>query len=311
MSVGGRTVRLLAMVGVLLLVITGCAGGNQGQPSYGGGAPAPAAPAKQEFSPEAPPGQDTVADGPDIVTTGSMRMTVSDPISAADKFAAATSEAGGRVEARTDQSGSTTPAVTLTLRIPSDKVDAVLAKIDELGVVESKSINYDDVTSQRVDLDARIKALQTSTNRLLDLMNKATSTEDLLAAESSLTQRQAELDSLQAQRATLGDQISYATITVDLSSEPSVSRVGFVGAVEQGWRALVSAASGLSHAIGFLLPWIPVFLVIGGAFWALRRTLRSRRVAEPATSAAPVTAPASTPAPNPPASKDDPTEQSS
>lgn len=309
MSVGGRAVRLLATVGVLLLVITGCAGGNQGQPSYGGGAPA--APAKQEFAPETPPGQDTVTDGPDIVTTGSMRMTVRDPISAADKFAAATTEAGGRVEARTDQSGSTTPSVTLTLRIPSDKVDAVLARIDELGVVESKSINYDDVTSQRVDLDARIKALQTSVNRLLDLMNKATSTEDLLAAESSLTQRQAELDSLQAQRATLGDQISYATITVDLSSEPSVSRVGFVGAVEQGWRALVSAASGLSHAIGFLLPWIPVFLVIGGAFWALRRTLRSRRVAVPATSAAPAAAPPPAPAPNPPVSKDDPTEQSS
>jgi hypothetical protein len=292
MSVGARVVRLFTIVAVLLLVVTGCSSGNQAEPSYSGGAPA--APAKQEFAPEAPPGQDSTVEGPDIVTTGSVRMTVADPILAADKFTAATVDAGGRVEARTDQSGSSTPTVNMTLRIPSDKVDAVLAKIADLGVVDSKSIKYDDVTSQRVDLDARIKALQTSVNRLLDLMNKATSTEDLLAAESSLTQRQAELDSLQAQRATLGDQISYATITVDLSTEPSVSRVGFIGAVEQGWRALVSAASGVSHLIGFLLPWIPVFLVIGGAFWALRRTRRHRRVPVATEPSAP------SPAPDPP-----------
>lgn len=295
MSAGGRTIQLFTVVAVALLVLTGCSSSGQVESSHGGGAPA--APAKQEFAPEAPPGQDSVTEGPDIVTTGSVRMTVSDPISAADKFAAATVEAGGHVEARTDQSGSSTPSVTMTLRIPSDQVDAVLAAMDELGVVDSKSINYDDVTSQRVDLDARVKALQTSVNRLLDLMNKATSTEDLLAAESSLTQRQAELDSLQAQRAALGDQISYATITVDLSTEPSVSRVGFVGAIEQGWRALVSAASGLTHIVGFLLPWIPVFLILGAALWALRRTRRRRRVPAVAGPQAPAPPPA---APSPP-----------
>jgi hypothetical protein len=290
MSAGQRTVRLVTVVAVLFLALIGCSSGNQADPSSSGGAPA--APAK-EFAPEAPPGQDTTTAEPDIVTTGSMRMTVSDPLSAADEFTSATVEAGGRVQARTDQSGTTAPSVTLTLRIPSGEVDAVLAEIGQLGVVDSMSINYDDVTSERVDLDARIRALQTSVDRLLDLMRTATSTEDLLAAESSLTQRQAELDSLQAQRATLGDQISLATITVELSTEPSVSRVGFLGAVEQGWRALVSTASGLSHVLGFLLPWIPMFLVIGAACWWLLRTRRRRAV--------PVASAPSSPAPDPPA----------
>jgi len=48
---------------------------------------------------------------------------------------------------------------------------------------------------------------------------------DLLAAESSLTQRQAELDLLRAQRTALGDQMSYATINVTLSAEPTVITV--------------------------------------------------------------------------------------
>jgi hypothetical protein len=259
------------------MVIAGCSsnGGEQPASSFSG----PAA-TKQAPAPEAPP-TDSTATEPDIVTTGSVVMTVDDPAEAADKFVAATTDAGGRVQSRTEQTGSGSPAVDLILRIPSDKVDAVLADIDEYGVVESKSINYDDVTSQRVDLDARIKALQTSVTRLLDLMDKATNTADLLAAETSLTQRQAELDSLRAQRATLGDQISYATINVSLSSESKLSEEGFVGAVKQGWRALVSGAVGLAHVIGFLLPWLPVFVVIAAAVWALSRRRRRRRAVVP------------------------------
>jgi Ca-activated chloride channel homolog len=48
------------------------------------------------------------------------------------------------------------------------------------------------------------------------------------------TQRQADLDSLRAQRASLGDQISYATINVNLSAQPTVARQGFLGALEHG-----------------------------------------------------------------------------
>ncbi|EUA93938.1 hypothetical protein I551_8810 [Mycobacterium ulcerans str. Harvey] len=53
---------------------------------------------------------------------------------------------------------------------PADKLDGVLADAKNLGEVESMSIGHTDVTSQRVDLDARIEALQTSVNRLRELM---------------------------------------------------------------------------------------------------------------------------------------------
>jgi len=59
----------------------------------------------------------------------------------------------------------------------------VLADAKKLGTVESMSIRHTDVTSQRVDLDARVEALQTSVNRLLELMGRAGNVADLLAAE--------------------------------------------------------------------------------------------------------------------------------
>jgi hypothetical protein len=218
--------------------------------------PAPAAPPP----PQAP--QDSSTFKRDIITTGSLQMVVAEPTQVADRLVSVVTDAGGRVDSRSERSGSSSPTVDLVLRIPADKLDGVLADAKKLGTVDSMSIGHGDVTSQRVDLDARIEALQTSVNRLLQLMGRAGNVADLLAAESSLTQRQAELDSLRAQRATLGDQISYSTINVNLSTKPTVTQGGFVGALERGWRSLLSAVHGVVMTVGFLIPWIPVLAVL-------------------------------------------------
>jgi Ca-activated chloride channel homolog len=227
--------------------------------------------------PEAPPPPQAPQDSPfkrDIVTTGSVRMFVTEPAQAADRLVAGVNAAGGRVDSRSEQSGSSSPTVDLVVRIPADKLDGVLADAKKLGTVESMSIGHTDVTSQRVDLDARVEALQTSVDRLLQLMGRAGNVADLLAAESSLTQRQAELDSLRAQRAALGDQISYATINVNLSTKPTVTQGGFLGALQHGWQSLLSAVHGVVMAVGFLIPWIPV---LGVVMFVVVLALRRRR----------------------------------
>ncbi len=202
----------------------------------------------------------------DIVTNGSVYMVVAEPTQVADRLVSAVTDAGGRVDSRSERSGSPdqsgSAAVNLVLRIPSDKLDGVLADAKKLGTIESMSIGHTDVTAQRVDFDARIEALQTSVTRLLDLMRRANNTADLLAAESTLTQRQSELDSLRAQRAALGDEVAYATINVNLSAVPTVTHGGFRGALEHGWQSLISAGHVVSVTVGFLLPWLPVAAVL-------------------------------------------------
>jgi Ca-activated chloride channel family protein len=229
-------------------------------------------------APEAPPPPQAPQDSTfkrDIVTTGSVQMIVAEPTQAADRLVSAVTDAGGRIDSRSERSGSSSPTVDLVVRIPADKLDGVLADAKKLGTVESMSIGRSDVTSQRVDLDARIEALQTSVNRLLQLMGRAGNVADLLAAESSLTQRQAELDSLRAQRAALGDQISYATINVSLSAKPTVTHGGFVGALQHGWQSLLSAVHGVVVTVGFLTPWIPVLAVLLVVLlWLRRRSFR-------------------------------------
>lgn len=208
----------------------------------------------------------------DVVTNGSVQLVVRDPGAVADRLSSAVNDAGGPVDSRSERSGQSSPVVGLVLRIPADKLDGLLADAKNLGTVESMSISHTDVTTQRVDLDARIDALQTSVKRLLELMSKAGDVADLLAAESSLTQRQAELDSLKAQRSTLHDEIDYATITLNISKHSTVAQPGFLGELARGWHSLLSTVHGSVLTVGFLLPWVLLLAVpVLGLVLVLRR----------------------------------------
>ncbi|ULP48749.1 MULTISPECIES: DUF4349 domain-containing protein [Mycolicibacter] len=260
---------LVGLAAMLLLAISGCAG-ERPSPERSPSADAVSAPA-----PMSPPPHQLQRD---VVTTGSLNIAVGDVGGSVDRLIDLATELGGRVDDRTE---STAPGQShtaeLTLRIPSAKVDEFLDDAKQLGDVSSIALRHDDVTGQRVDLDARVAALQASVDRLTTLMKSASTTADLLQAEKELTSRQADLDSLRAQRTQLGDQISYATLTVSLASEFESTSPGFVASVRHGWHALLSFTHGLISVAGFLLPWLPVIVVIAGVVVVLRRRTRRRR----------------------------------
>jgi uncharacterized membrane protein YgaE (UPF0421/DUF939 family) len=98
-------------------------------------------------------------------------------------------------------------------------------------------------------------------------MAKATDTTDLIAIESALSQRQSELEGLQAQRDYLADQVDFSTISLELYSEGTVSPPNpdnFWDGLVAGWNTLVSALSGALVAVGFLLPWLAALGAVGG-----------------------------------------------
>jgi hypothetical protein len=280
-----------AIVGVLAVTLIALAFGgcakqqpeSSQQMSGKSGGAEPSAPVL-DAPPESPPGQPDQRSR-DIVTTGTIAVTVSDVGAASDKLAGLAKESGGRIDSRsesatstsgTSTSGDVEPSAQLTLRIPSAKLDDFLAGAKGVGTVTSLSLTHGDVTAQRVDQDARIQALQTSVTRLTELMKTASSTADLLQAEEQLSKRQAELDSLRSQRTALGDQISYATITVTLSTEPAAVPLptGFTGAIHNGWTSLLAVFRGLTLAAGFMLPWVSVLVILAAVAFLVHRRLR-------------------------------------
>ncbi len=170
-------------------------------------------------------------------------------------------------------------SANLTIRVPSANLEKALEAFKGLGDVESSSISATDVTMQKVDLDARIAALTTSIERFKQLITTATNTSDLIAAETALAERQAELDSLTAQLKYLSEQVDMSVIYLALLPNDSFSAIkpiGFLAGIEKGFVALLNAAANLTSILGYFIPWIITILVIVAIFKLISRIRRNR-----------------------------------
>lgn len=229
----------------------------------------------------------------DVVKTATMTVSVENTSESADRAAVIAEDADGRVDRRTEDAGTGRGRAhtSVVLRVPAEKLDAVVRALKDLGTVQTAETTSDDVTAQRVDLDARIKALQTSVDRLLAIMRDARDPDALITAESALSQRQAELDSLRAQRDQLGDRITYSTVDVTFVADsiggpaPEQYR-GFSGQIERGWDGLVAVVGNLVMLFGLVLPWVGALAVTLGLVYAIVRLIR-RRAPKPETQTIP------------------------
>lgn len=213
------------------------------------------------------------------IITGDLYLTVDAPLEAADQVQDIVESAGGRVDSRSEYTDWQTelPSAYLWVRIPTDALDDTLSSIEALGVLESKSINNSDVTLQVVDLDARIGVLESSIQKLRDLQDQAATTAELIEVETALSDRQAELDSLNSQRNYLTDQVQYASIGVQLSSPdvaPEREPGGFLDGIISGWNAMIAFFAGTIVFFGFMVPWVALLAAVAVVVWivvAVRR----------------------------------------
>lgn len=283
---------LLAASALLLAALTGCsaAGGSSADEAAGGGADrdgslsGPAGPA-QDAAPPAPEqaagsaGQ--VGDSRMVITNGELYLTAEDPVGAADRVADLVAGLGGRIDERDQQAGAEGHAgsATMTVRVPAGSLDEAVDRIGDLGEVSRYTESAKDVTDTVVDLDARIGAAEVSVARVQEFLERAADTTDLLATERELSTRQAELESLRAQRATLGAQVAMSTLYLSITApgDGVIERPGpdtFTEGVGVGWRSLWQTVRGVAVVLGVLLPWLVLAAVVTTVVVVLARRRR-------------------------------------
>ncbi len=217
-----------------------------------------------------------------VVRSGSMSMRADDVATTVVTIRGLTTGAGGFVSAENTSAGGDYAYSSITVQVPAARLDAVIDAISKLGTVDTVDISAQDVTSQAVDLDARITALQASVDRMTDLLAQASDVTDLMTIEAQLSTRQADLDAVKAQRTWLADQVTMSTLAVTVQPVETVEPVetpGFGGGFESGWNALVSAVAVAVTAVGFFLPFLVLLAVIAVpvtivSVWLVRRHQR-------------------------------------
>lgn len=178
---------------------------------------------------------------------------------------------------------------TMTLKVPPTQFRPVLNQLGGLGKQLSRSQTAEDVTSQAVDIESRLRSQRASVARLRALLDKATTVGAIVQVEGELSQREADLEALEAQQKRLSELVDLATINVslvapDVKVAPPVKddNLGFLAGLGNGWNALVAALVVALTVAGALLPFVITLALVGVPAWLV---YRSRR--HPAATAAP------------------------
>ncbi|AWW37052.1 lipoprotein [Streptomyces sp. AS58] len=238
-----------------------------------------------------------------IIHTVSLSVQVKDVPKALDEARATTENAGGYVGSEATTRGEEDNEHTrVVLRVPADKYKDVLAELEGAGRLLDRTAKARDVTDQVVDVESRISTQRASVARIRELMDRATKLSDVVQLEGELSRRQADLEALLAQQASLKDRTSLATITLSLSEPPAKNTAGsdddpgVMDALTGGWDAFVATLRWIVVAVAAVLP----FAALAALLVLLWLRLVRPRLSRPAgVTAAPAPAPGPLPAARP------------
>ncbi|MCS7483036.1 DUF4349 domain-containing protein [Umezawaea endophytica] len=278
--------RVLAVAALALVALAGCSAQN----ASSGGAAEMAAPPAQGVAPGVAKDSagtanaeakqpDSVAQNRQLVRTAQVDLRGDDVSGALVKVKDLVAREGGFV----GQENSTASMGSVTLRVPVDRMDAVLKGLGEVEgtTVARRETKSEDVTEQVVDVEARLATQRASVDRVRALLERATTTAEIVDIEGELTKRQSELESLQRRYDSLKGQVAQSTITVSIrqgaAPVAAEEKLGFLGALESGWHALLEAFRVVAVVIGAVLPFA-IVLVPVGVLWVLRRRRRTVKI---------------------------------
>jgi len=227
-----------------------------------------------------------------IIYTASLMVQAADVSAAAKRAISIVVAAGGYTadeqasSAKTSHTGRT---VNLTLKVPVPAYQQVLGQLSAPALGKQLSMQQEatDVTQQVADVNSLVTSQQAAIAALQGLLKHAASVSGLLQVQRQISADESTLNSLLAQQRALDHETSYGTVAMTLVSRPHAvahrakpgSRHSFFTGLAAGWRALRHATAWLLTALGALLPFLVVIVVLAGIGYAGRRRILGRRAA--------------------------------
>ena len=282
---------------------TGYGGGGGGTDFYAEAPAAPEQPAPEaDISKSADQASNMQTDVKRLVIKNAeLAIVVSDPKADMARITKLADEMGGYVvssnlfQSYYGPNSIEVPEATITIRVPSEKLDEALTRIKEDAVdIDSENVSGQDVTSEYVDLQSRLTAKQAAEKKLLEILDEAKETEDVLAVYTELQMIQTEIESLKGQIKYYEQSAALSSISVRLIAEAGTQPIAIgpwrpEGAAKDAVEDLVyffqNFVEFLIRFVIFVLPSliliaIPLFLVFLGGRALFRRFRKSNPVVE-------------------------------
>lgn len=158
----------------------------------------------------------------------------------------------------------------LTIRIPTENYEDFLAGLEGSGRVVSRNVWVDNITRSYYDQKAVLKALEVQEERLLDMMDKAETIEDMIAVEARLTEVQTQLNQARTTLSGMDFDVAYSTVNLTIEEVtryvPQETSTSFLERLKEtcidAAYTFLGALQSLLFALIYLLPYAAAILLI-------------------------------------------------
>lgn len=209
--------------------------------------------------------------GRQVIRNGSMELTVESVPGAFDQVRGVVEQAEGYVAGSSIAGRDESQYARLTLRIPAERFDQVVADLRNLAIeVDSVSTSSQDVTEEYTDLEASLRNLRAVEEQYLTLLGETQEIGEILQVQDRLNSVRYEIERVQGRLNLLENQTSLATLEVSLYPEASSLMEaepdsGFAAEVREAWDSSLEFVGDLGTGLVVALVWswwlIPVVVI--------------------------------------------------
>ena len=201
-----------------------------------------------------------------IIKDGRLGINVSDLEKSKADIDTMVRNIGGYYDNESYSNTDTETEYNLKIRIPTDKFEALINKIDKgEGEVSYKEIDARDVTDQFIDLETRLTNKRNYLIRYQELLKKAKSVKEILEIEEKIRGLEEEIESTTGKLEYLNDLVDYSTLKLTITQKKDFKfipeqRVKFSEKLKQ------SVSNGWYGFVDFLLfilsNWVFVIIIL-------------------------------------------------
>lgn len=225
-----------------------------------------------------------------VIMNAGLELVVDAPDESMENISRMADEMGGFVvnanlyKTRTSD-GQEVPRASITIRVPAERLDEALARIeaesDRLPL--SKNVQSQDITSEYTDLQSRLKNLEAAEAQLVEIMESANRTEDVLNVFDQLTRVRGEIEVIKGQIQYFEESVRLSAISVELIPNEAVQPLTIggwepVGVIKDALQTLISALQGLVNVLIWMALFIlPIVIIVGVPLYFIIRGIRNWR----------------------------------
>jgi hypothetical protein len=209
--------------------------------------------------------------------TLTLEVTGTDELADATQRAQRIARDLGGFAANVSYASAESGASSMTLRIPTDRVQEAIAKLTELGTVVGQQVQVDDLQESLDELAARIRGLRERVARLeARLADPALDADTRAALTARRASARAELAELTRTRSATRREASLATIQLALQTDGSAAVPAAPSGIDRTLDQAVRVLAWQGVALLFLVLVAGPLVAVAIAAWLGARTVRRR-----------------------------------